>query len=196
MQNNFKRLFPYIINFLAAIAVATLIIFFFTPKSSHTSLKIGLINMQRVRDQAEPFIQWQKLLQEESSKAQERFQTLEATLVKEYESLQEDQQKKKFQPEILAIRKQKLDKKAQELENQLQKERESLRHQFDKWLLSVESTLDKIIQDYSKAAGIDLLLNTQFKDMYIALAGDNSLNHTESIIKKLNETVKNIKELP
>lgn len=151
--------------------------------------------MQRVRDQSEPFNQWQKALQSANLKAQEKFKSLEENLVKEYELLQEDQQKKKIKPDILASRKQKLDEKAQELENELQKEREQLRQQFDKSILSIETSLEKIVQEYTKENGIDLLLNTQIKDMHIALAGNSDLNHTEQIIKKLNEKIPNIKDL-
>lgn len=169
--------------------------FLFKPINNTTGLKIGLINVQRVRDQSNPFNQWQKALQEESAKAQEKFRLLEEELVKEYETLQEDQQKKKIKPDLLASRKQQLDKKALELEQQLQKERDELRQRFDQIVINIESTLDQIIQNYSKEHGIDLLLNTQIKDMYIALAGDMNLSHTEAIISKLNEKIPTIKSI-
>lgn len=186
---------PYLLH--AFIMGASIVVAYYVlkPTNDTTGLKIGLINIQRVRDQSEPFGQWQKALQEASTKAQERFRILEEELVKEYELLQEDQQKKKLKPDALAARKQQLDKKALELEQQLQKERDELRQHFDQLVLSIESTLDQIIQDYSKEQGIDLLLNTQIKDMYIALAGDMNLSHTEAIIKKLNEKIPNIKGL-
>lgn len=186
---------PYLLHALImsiSIAVAYYVL---KPHNYTTGLKIGLINIQRVRDQSEPFGQWQKALQDASAKAQERFRILEEELVKEYELLQEDQQKKKLKADVLAARKQQLDKKALELEQQLQKERDELRQHFDQLALSIESTLDQIIQDYSKVQGIDLLLNTQIKDMYIALAGDMNLSHTEAIIAKLNEKIPSIKGL-
>lgn len=184
---------PYVLHSLIMGIWVAVAYYFLKPVDNTTGLKIGLINIQRVRDQSEPFGQWQKALQEASAKAQERFRILEEELVKEYELLQEDQQKKKIKPDVLATRKQQLDKKALELEQQLQKERDELRQHFDQLLLSIESTLDQIIQDYSKQQGIDLLLNTQIKDMYIALAGDMNLSHTEAIIAKLNEKIPNIR---
>lgn len=187
--------YPYLLHALIMSISIAIAYYVLKPHNYTTGLKIGLINIQRVRDQSEPFGQWQKALQDASAKAQERFRVLEEELVKEYELLQEDQQKKKLKADVLATRKQQLDKKALELEQQLQKERDELRQHFDQLALSIESTLDQIIQDYSKAQGIDLLLNTQIKDMYIALAGDMNLSHTEAIIAKLNEKIPSIKEL-
>jgi Skp family chaperone for outer membrane proteins len=195
MLLNKKTYLPYLLHVLIMGISISVAYFLFNPFKHNTGLKIGLINIQRVRDQSEPFSQWQKSLQEASAKAQERFRVLEEELVKEYELLQEDQQKKKLKPETLIARKQQLDKKALELEQQLQKERDELRQNFDRLIISIESTLDQIIQDYSKEHGIDLLLNTQIKDMYIALAGDMNLSHTEAIIAKLNEKIPSIKGL-
>lgn len=190
-----KKYIPYLLHALIMCVAIIAAYFFLKPINNTTGLKIGLINVQRVRDQSNPFNQWQKALQEESSKAQEKFRLLEEELVKEYEILQEDQQKKKMKPDLLASRKQKLDEKALALEQQLQKERDELRQRFDQIVINIESTLDQIIQNYSKEHGIDLLLNTQIKDMYIALAGDMNLSHTEAIIEKLNEKIPTIKSI-
>ncbi len=190
----FKRFSPYIFHIILAATTIVAAYFVLKPHYKTTGLSIGLVNMQRVRSQSEPFLQLSKQVSEAHAKAQERFQTLEKNLRKEYEELQSLEQKKHTKTDVLATRKAGLDKKVAELEQQVQQERDSMNQKFERIASSIEADLEKIIREFSDKHKINLLLNTT-TDQAIALVADDSLNHTDAVIELLNKSIPNIQEL-
>lgn len=151
--------------------------------------------MDRVRTQAEPFQQLHKRDFEARAKAQENLEILEKSMRKEYDELQLLQQKRHTKPEELSKRKAELDKKVAELDQHFHQERESIKQKFDRTFLAIEAELEKIIREFSKTHKIDLFLNTTLNEQQVALVADESLNHTDTIIKLLNKKISNIEIL-
>lgn len=190
-----KRHYQYFFHiFIAAIAIA-IAYFVLKPHYKTTGLTIGLVNMDRVRTQAEPFQQLHKKDFDARAKAQEHLEILEKSMRKEYDDLQMLQQKKHTKAEELARRKSELDKKVAELDQHFHQERESIKQKFDRAFLAIETELENIIREYSKEHKIDLFLNTTMNEQQVALVADESLNHTDTIIKLLNNKIPNIETL-
>ncbi len=191
----FKHLRPYVIH--VALAVTTLVAAYcvLKPHYKTTGLSIGLVNMERVRSQSAPFQQLHKQDFDARSKAQERLETLEKSMRKEYDDLQTLQQKKHAKTEELTKRKLALDKKVAELDQHFHQERDSLKQKLDKNFLAIESELESIIRSFCKNHKIDLFLNTTNNGQEVALVADESLNHTDAIIELLNKKMPNIDKL-
>jgi Skp family chaperone for outer membrane proteins len=191
----FKRLTPYVFHVVLAVITVTAAYFVLKPNYKTTGLTIGLVNMERVRSQAEPFQQLHKQDFDALAKAKEHLEVLEKCMRKEYDELQALQQKKHAKTEELAKRKAALDIKVAELDQHFHQERESIKQKFERTALAIESELESIIRNFSKKYKIDLFLNTATNDQRIALVADDSLNHTDDIIKLLNEKIPNIQEI-
>jgi Skp family chaperone for outer membrane proteins len=191
----FKRFLPYLFHIILAATAIVAAYFLLKPHYKTTGLTIGLVNMQRVRSQAEPFQQLSKQVSQAHTQAQEHFQSLEKSLRKEYEELQSLEQKKHTKTEVLANRKAAIDKKVAEFELQVQQEREVMKQKFEHIHLTIEAELEKIIREFSKKNKINLLLNTSNNEQEVALVADDSLNHTDAIIDRLNKNLPNIQEL-
>lgn len=190
-----KRYTPYIIHVLIAVLTIGAAYFVLKPHYKTTGLTIGLVNMDRVRSQAEPFQQLHKQDFAARAKAQENLEELEKKMRKEYDELQVLQQKKNVKADELAKRKAALDKKVAELDQHFQQERDAIKQGFDRTFLAIESELENIIRDFCKTHKIDLLLNTTTHESQLVLVADDSLNHTDSIIQLLNKKVSSIQEL-
>jgi Skp family chaperone for outer membrane proteins len=191
----FKRLTPYVFHVVLAVITVTAAYLVLKPNYKTTGLTIGLVNMERVRSQAEPFQQLHKQDFDALAKAKEHLEVLEKSMRKEYDELQALQQKKHAKTEELAKRKAALDIKVAELDQHFHQERESIKQKFERTALAIESELESIIRNFSKKYKIDLFLNTATNDQRIALVADDSLNHTDDIIKLLNEKIPNIQEI-
>ncbi len=190
-----KRLLPYIFHILLACGTVLSAYFFLKPHYKTTGLTIGLVNLQRIRSQAEPFQLLAKQVTEAHTKLQEEFQNLEKNLHKEYEELQALQQKKHAKTKDLSERKAALDKKVAEVEQQVQQERDEMRQKIERIHKAIEDELERIIQAYRVEHQIDLFLNTTTNDQQIALVADDCLNHTDDIIEILNKITPKIEEL-
>lgn len=191
----FRRFLPYLFHLILAATTIVAAYFILKPHYKTTGLTIGLVNMQRVRSQSEPFQQLSKQVAEAHTKAQEHFQTLEKSLRKEYDELQSIEQTKHAKTDALAKRKAALDKKVAEFEQQVQQERDIMKQKFERIHLAIESELEKIIREFTRQNKINLLLNTSSNEQEIALVADDSLNHTDAIIKRLNKNIPNIQEI-
>lgn len=191
----FNKYYQYLFHILLAVITITLAYFVLKPHYKTTGLTIGLVNMDRVRTQAEPFQQLHKRDFEARAKAQEHLEILEKSMRKEYDELQLLQQKKHTKTEELAKRKAALDKKVAELDQHFHQERESIKQKFDRTFLSIENELENIIREYSKEHKIDLFLNTTMNAQQVALVANENLNHTDAIIKRLNKKILNIEAL-
>ncbi len=191
----FKRFFPYVFHIILAAVGITAAYFLLKPHYKTTGLTIGLISMERVREQAQPFQQLTKLVNEANTKAQERIQTLEKELRKEYGEFQVMQQKKNVKSENLAKRKEALDKKVAEIDQEFQHERDALNQKFGKIHMEIEAKLAEIIHQYHKEHQIDLFLNTSTDKQLVALVADDQLNHTDAIIAQLNESIPDIQKI-
>ncbi len=190
-----KRFIPYIFHIILAAITIVAAYFVLMPHYKTTGLTIGLVNMQRVRAQAEPFQQLSKQVSESHTKAQEKFQALEKSLHKEYDELQALQQKKNTKTEELSKRKAAFDKKFAELEQHAQQERDSMNQKFQRIAAEIEAELENILLDFRGKHKINLLLNTTTNDQNIALVADDGLNHTDAIIGLLNKSIPSIQEL-
>ena len=190
-----KRFLPYIFHVILAAVGITAAYFLLKPHYKTTGLTIGLISLERVREQAEPFQQLSKLVNEANSKAHERIQILEKELRKEYNEFQVMQQKKNVKSEALAKRKAALDKKVAETDQEFQQERESMNQKFEKIHMYIEAELAGIIKQYHKEHKIDLFLNTSTDKQLVALVADDTLNHTDAIIERLNKSIPDIKKI-
>lgn len=191
----FRRFLPYLFHLILAATCVVAAYFILKPHYKTTGLTIGLVNMQRVRSQSEPFQQLSKQVSEAHKKAQEHFQILEKSLRKEYDELQSIEQTKHAKTDALAKRKTDLDKKVAEFEQQVQQERDVMKQKFEHIHLAIESELEKIIREFTSQNKINLLLNTSNNEQEIALVADDSLNHTDAIIKRLNKSIPNIQEI-
>lgn len=191
----FKRFVPYLFHIILAAVAIAVSYWLLKPHYKTTGLTIGLVNMQRVRAQAEPFQQLSKQIAQAHAEAQEHFQNLEKTLRKEYDELQSLQQKKNTKTEELSKRKAALDKRVAELEQHVQQERDSMNQKFERIALAIEAELENIIREFRSKHKIDLFLNTTTNDQQIALVADDSLNHTDAIIELLNKSISNIQEI-
>lgn len=191
----FKRNLQYIFHIFLAVATIVAAYFILKPHYKTTGLTIGLVNMDRVRSEAKPFQQLHKQDFEARTKAQEHLEILEKSMRKEYDELQTLQQKKYTKTEELAKRKVALDKKVAELDQHFHQERESIKQKFDRNFLAIETELENIIREFSKTHKIDLFLNTTMNEQQVALVADESLNHTDAIIKLLNKKIPNLQEL-
>ena len=191
----FKDFRPYLIQ--VAFAVITVIAAYcvLKPHYKTTGLTIGLVNMERVRSQATPFQQLHKQDFDARSKAQERLETLEKSMRKEYDELQTLQQNKHAKTDELTKRKLALDKKVADLDQHFHQERDSIKQKLDKNFLAIESELESIIRSFCKKHKIDLFLNTTNNGQEVALVADESLNHTDKIIELLNKKIPNIDKL-
>jgi len=189
----FKDFRPYLIQ--VAFAVITVIAAYcvLKPHYKTTGLTIGLVNMERVRSQATPFQQLHK--QDFDARSQERLETLEKSMRKEYDELQTLQQKKHAKTDELTKRKLALDKKVADLDQHFHQERDSIKQKLDKNFLAIESELESIIRSFCKKHKIDLFLNTTNNGQEVALVADESLNHTDKIIELLNKKIPNIDKL-
>ncbi|MCE2715856.1 MAG: OmpH family outer membrane protein [Pseudomonadota bacterium] len=191
----FKRQYQYLFHILITIVAIAVAYFVLKPHYKTTGLTVGLVNMDRVRAQAEPFQLLHKRDFEARAKAQEHLEILEKSMRKEYDDLQILQQKKHTKAEELAKRKAELDKKVAELDQHFHQERESIKQKFDRAFLAIETELENIIREYSKNHSIDLFLNTTMNEQQVALVADESLNHTDAIIKLLNKKIPNLEIL-
>lgn len=190
-----KRFLPYLFHIMLAAVGITAAYFILKPHYKTTGLTIGLINLERVREQAKPFQQLSKLVGEANAKAQERIQALEKDLRKEYNEFQIMQQKKNVKSETLAKRKAALDKKVAEIDQEFQHERDAMNQKFEKIHMHIEDELASIIRQYRIEHKIDLFLNTSTDKQLVALVADDQLNHTDAIIEKLNKSIKDIQTI-
>ncbi len=191
----FRRFLPYFFHIILAAVGITAAYFLLKPHYKTTGLTIGLISMERVREQAKPFQQLAKLVGEANAKAQGRIQELEKELRKEYTEFQVMQQKKNVKSENLAKRKDALDKKVAEIDQEFQHERDALNQKFGKIHMNIEEELEGIIRQYHKEHKIDLFLNTSTDKQLVALVADDQLNHTDAIIEKLNKRIPDIQKI-
>ena len=191
----FRRFLPYFFHIILAAVGITAAYFLLKPHYKTTGLTIGLISMERVREQAKPFQQLAKLVREANAKAQGRIQELEKELRKEYTEFQVMQQKKNVKSENLAKRKAVLDKKVAEIDQEFQHERDELNQKFGKMHMHIEEELESIIRQYHKEHKIDLFLNTSTDKQLVALVADDQLNHTDAIIEKLNKRIPDIQKI-
>jgi Skp family chaperone for outer membrane proteins len=191
----FKDFRPYLIQVTFAVITVITAYCVLKPHYKTTGLTIGLVNMERVRSQAKPFQQLHKQDFEARSKAQERLETLEKSMRREYDELQTLQQKKHAKTDELTKRKLALDKKVAELDQHFHQERDSIKQKLDKNFLAIESELESLIRSFCKKHKIDLFLNTTNNGQEVALVADESLNHTDAIIELLNKKMPNLDKL-
>lgn len=190
-----RRFLPYLFHIILAAASIMAAYFLLKPHYKTTGLTIGLINLERVREQAVPFQQLAKLVSEANSKAQERIQSLEKELRKEYNDFQVIQQKKNVKADVLAKRKAILDKKVAEIDREFQQERDAMNQKFEKIHMHIEDILANIIRQYRTEYKIDLFLNTSTDKQLVALVADDQLNHTDAIIERLNKSITDIQKI-
>ena len=191
----FKDYRPYLVQVAFAVIAVLAAYYLLKPHYKTTGLTIGLVNMERVRSQATPFQQLHKQDFEARSKAQERLETLEKSMRREYDELQALQQKKHAKTDELTKRKLALDKKVADLDQHFHQERDSIKQKLDKNFLAIESELESIIRKFCKIHKIDLFLNTTNNGQEVALVADESLNHTDKIIELLNKKIPSIDKL-
>lgn len=191
----FKQYLPYIFHLILAVLTIIVAYSILKPHYKTIGITIGLVNMDRVRTQAEPFLQLNKKDLAARAKAQEHLEILEKSMRKEYDELQMLQQKKRTKTEDLARRKAELDRKVAELDQHFHQERDSIKQKFNRTFLAIETELESIIREYSKKHKIDLFLNTTMNEQQVALVANDNLNHTDAIIKLLNKKIPNIEVL-
>ena len=95
----------------------------------------------------------------------------------------------------MAKRKEALDKKVAEIDQEFQHERDALNQKFGKIHMEIEAKLAEIIHQYHKEHQIDLFLNTSTDKQLVALVADDQLNHTDAIIAQLNESIPDIQKI-
>lgn len=190
----YKKFTPYFLHIVLALASIVAAYFLLKPHYKTTGLSIGLINMQRVQTEALPYVQLQKKAADASTAIQEKAQNYENTLRTEYDEFQSLQKKKKLKADDFSKRSADFNQKVADVEQSLKQEREETEQSCQRVLNGIEAKLAKIVTDFRKMKKVDLLLNTTNNYHEIGLADDH-LDHTDEIIKLLNEKIPSIEEL-
>lgn len=179
--------FVFVSLIVGFIIVATLL--FFAQKFSKTHripLPVAIINLQRLYEQATPFVAFRKEMEKKHSDAYGHVRKKETSLRTEYESIQK---LKNISKKELAKKKSAFDKQVAELEAKVQKEREELSKVFSTLDGKLKGLVQEIVKELAADYQVKLIMNTQVGEHDLVVYAEQTLNLTDELISRVNEAI-------
>ncbi len=155
------------------------------------SVRFGVVDMNRVRNESEPFKALKSYVEDRYSESSRVFFNSENELRAEYKQLREKEKRASKGDKDLFKNRQNFEKKVLNLEQMVQQKKSALNEKFIEIKGKIEKKIQSIVQDLAEKNGLDAILNKSVGDeVELVLYCDNHLDLTDVVIDALNN-VKN-----
>ncbi len=192
---NVKRL---IVLSLCLIGGGSLFFSFKCNRSAHSSLplmkelgiRIGVVDIQRVRAESEPHRALRKFIEDRYSESNQLIFNSENELRQEHKNLRNAEKIADKPDQDLIKKRQEFDKKVAELEQMVMQRKNALNDQFGEITQRIEAKLQDILNGLAEAYEADLIINRSVgSDMSIVLFASQELDITDKVIEKLDASL-------
>lgn len=157
------------------------------PASSITKQAIIVVNMQRVRNESEPFKHLSTFIEKRYTESNQQILNLESDLRQEYKKLRADEKLAQEDHDTLLQRKEDFDRRVSEIEEMVMRKKSDLNNVYLGEKEKIERLLQNIINDIAREHGASIVLNTSLgEDVLIVLFRSDALDVTDRVIKSLN----------
>lgn len=186
----------YILKAVIALGLATLLVAgsayawkFWGNKvpPQHSSARIGLINLNRIRNEATAFTKFKEIIERQYKAFHTEISGTQNDLRQKYQEVKDlEKSSNKSGIELQKLKGQ-LDVQVADLEKHVRERKEKLSDSFSIITAEIESTIKTIIDKISQKKQLNLVLNTNGSDGAVVLFSGDELDITDEILHELDK---------
>jgi Skp family chaperone for outer membrane proteins len=151
------------------------------------SVRFGVVDMNRVRNESEPFKALKAYVEDRYSESSRIIFNSENELRAEYKQLREKEKRASKGDKELLKNRQNFEKKVVNIEQMVQQKKSALNEKFIEITGRIEKKLQSIIQGLAEKNGLDAILNQSVgDDVVLVLYSSQHLDLTDIVIDALN----------
>lgn len=163
-----------------------------TPQSIH----LAIVDISKVKDQSLPFKKFKELIEEKHAKFHKEILELEIQLRNQYDVFKKNEEKAKETNQgpsaELVKQKEDFEKRVTELEHMVRERQEELNREFTDLSQKIEEVLKQTVISIANEQNFNLIINTAIMDSAVVLYGNEGLDITGEIIRRLDEKLASI----
>lgn len=204
MKNNSTYKILLIVAATIAIAIGiSLITSFYTTKTilqkgkaTPQSIHLAIVDISKVKDQSLPFKNFKELIETKHAKFHKEILELEIQLRNQYDVFKKNEEKAKETNQgpsaELVKQKEDFEKRVTELEHMVRERQEELNREFTDLSQKIEEILKQTLINIANEQNFNLIINTAVMDSAVVLYGNEGLDITGEIIRRLDEKLASI----
>ena len=158
---------------------------------TYSLLRVGIIDGDRLKKDAQPFTAVANLMEKEFAKAREEYLPFESEIRKLYDELKEEKNTRKAKAKQLNF-----DKKQASIEKIIATKQERLARLDAYYINLLQQKVFDIVEKLAKKHDIKVIFNRTVDDKLVVFHADKSMDLTDEVIHNLNTELEKIPPLP